>query len=459
LIAKIAMAEDLPPLWLRLLPAKLRRKVEHRPNLLRALSNTGWLFGDKVLRMGIGLLVGVWVARYLGPEQFGLLNYAVALVALFGAIASAGLNGIVVRDLVNQPDTANETLGSSLALQLASGLVAFALAVLAIGFLRPDDPLARLVVAVLGFTLVFKASDVVRYWFEAQVQSRYVVWVENGVFLLLAAIKVGMILSEAPLMAFVWVSFAEALLVAVGLVTLVARRGGQLRVWRIRARRVRTLLADSWPLILSGLAVMVFMRTDQIMLGQMLGDDAVGIYSAAVRISEVWYFIPMAIVASVFPSLMQIRDRSVFDKNFQRLFDLMFVISFALALAIVVFANLIINVLYGSAYKDAAGILEIHAWVLVFAFMGVPSGRWYLYANLQNMALYRTLIGACLNILLNIILIPKYQLMGAAYATLAAIATSNVLFNAFSSHTQQLFMMQVRAIGLYTFRNGSRVIK
>lgn len=453
------MGENSPPLWLRFLPATLREKVRHRPNLLLALSNTGWLFGDKVLRMGIGLLVGVWIARYLGPEQFGLLNYAVAVVAMFGAVASVGLNGIVVRDLLNQPEAANDTLGSSFALQILGGLVAFGLAVVAIYFLRPEDSLARLVVALLGFTLVFKASDVVRYWFESQVQSRYVVWVENGVFLVLVAFKIALVLSAAPLMAFVWATFAEALLVAVGLLVVYARRGGRLGAWRASARRIKSLLSDSWPLILSGIAVMIYMRIDQIMLGQMLGDEAVGIYSAAVRISEVWYFIPMAIVASVFPSLMQIRDRSVFEKNFQRLFDLMFVISFALALAIVVFANYIINVLYGSAYKDASGILEIHAWVLVFAFVGVPAGRWYLYANLQNLALYRTLIGACLNIILNIILIPKYQLMGAAYATLAAIATSNVLFNAFSTHTQQIFMMQVRAIGLYTFRNGSRVIK
>jgi O-antigen/teichoic acid export membrane protein len=222
------MGENLPPPWLRLLPATLREKVKHRPNLLLALSNTGWLFADKVVRLGVGLLVGVWIARYLGPEQFGLLNYAVSIVALFGAVASAGLNGIVVRDLVNQPDTANETLGSSLALQLAGGLVAFSLAVVAVGLLRPDDPLTRLVVAVLGFALVFKASDVVRYWFESQVQSRYVVWVENGVFLLLAAIKVGMILAHASLMAFVWASFAEALLVALGLFAIAARRGGQL---------------------------------------------------------------------------------------------------------------------------------------------------------------------------------------------------------------------------------------
>ncbi|OYY58513.1 MAG: O-unit flippase, partial [Hydrogenophilales bacterium 28-61-11] len=309
--------------WLKYLPATLRARVEHRPNLQKALINTGWLFGDKVLRMGVGLLVGVWVARYLGPEQFGLLNYAMAIVALFGAVASLGLNGIVVRDLVMEPKTANETLGTTLLLQAIGGLLAFGLAVLAISFARPNDSLAKLLVAVLGFVMVFKCTDVVRYWFESQVKSKYVVWLENGIFLVLAVVKVGLILMEASLMAFVWAAFAESVLVAVGLLGVFARRGGALSAWRISYDRAKRLLKNSWPLILSGLAVMVYMRIDQIMLGQMLGDEAVGVYSAAVRISEVWYFIPTAIIASVFPAIVAAKKHSetLYRQRLQNLYN------------------------------------------------------------------------------------------------------------------------------------------
>lgn len=451
------MGENLPPLWLRLLPATLREKVKNRPNLLLALSNTGWLFADKVVRLGVGLLVGVWIARYLGPEQFGLLNYAVALVALFGAVASAGLNGIVVRDLINQPATANETLGSSLALQITGGLVAFGLAVLAIGLLRPDDALARMVVAVLGFALVFKASDVVRYWFESHVQSRYVVWVENGVFLLLAAIKVGMILTHASLMAFVWASFAEALLVAIGLFAIAARRGGQLHAWRARARRAKTLLADSWPLILSGLAVMVYMRIDQIMLGQMLGDEAVGVYTAAVRISEVWYFVPIAIISSVLPAIIAARnvDPGLYLARLQRLYDIMFLLAISLAIPMSFLSGPVMALLFGDAYAGAGSILTIHIWSGVFVFLGLASSQWLLLEGRQKVILQRTLLGAVVNVFANLLFIPAYGAVGAAYATVLSyfIAVFSVGLRA---ETRLAYVMMVRSMFFMNILRANR---
>ena len=437
--------------WPEFSLVSLRNRLESRPNLLRALKNFAWLFSDKIVRMGIGLLVGVWVARYLGPEQFGLLNYAVALVALFGAVASMGLNGIVVRDLVNQPDTANETLGSSLVLQIVGGLIAFGLAVLAISLLRPDDALAKLIVAILGYALVFKASDVVRYWFEAQVQSRYVVWVENGIFLILAAIKVGMILSHAPLLAFVWASFAEALLVALGLFALVARRGGQFHAWRVRARRVKTLLADSWPLILSGLAVMVYMRIDQIMLGQMLGDEAVGVYTAAVRISEVWYFVPTAIIASAIPAIIAARKAAPdkYQSQMQKLYELMTLLALAVALPMSILSDEVINLLFGNGYAGAGSVLAIHIWAAVFVFLGLASSQWLIQEGRQHVILQRTLLGAFINVLLNLWLIPTHGVVGAAWATTISYAIA-VFSVGLRAETRLAFVMMGRS---FMFKN------
>jgi O-antigen/teichoic acid export membrane protein len=445
------MAEDLP-LWLRFLPASLRRKVEHRPNLLRALSNTGWLFGDKVLRMGIGLLVGVWIARYLGPEQFGLLNYALAIVALFGAVASVGLNGIVVRDLLNQPEAAQDTLGSSFMLQLLGGLIACGLAVFTISLLRPDDALVKLMVAVLGFALVFKASDVARYWFESQVQSRYVVWIENGVFLLFTAVKIALVFSGAPLMAFVWVTFAEALLVAAGLLVVYARRGGRLAAWRVRASRIKCLLTDSWPLILSGLAVMIYMRIDQIMLGQMLGDEAVGVYSAAVWISEVWYFVPVAIISSVLPAIISARnnDSMQYIARLQKLYDVMFLVAISVAVPMSFLSGPVVTLLFGEAYAGAGSVLSIHIWSGVFVFLGMASSQWLILEGRQKAILQRTLLGAVINVFANFLLIPSYGAVGAAYATVLSyfIAVFSVGLRA---ETRLAYVMMARSMILTNF--------
>lgn len=444
----------MTPAWLKLLPPPLRAKIEHRPNLQKALANAGWLFGDKVLRMGVGLLIGVWVARYLGPEQFGLLNFAMAIVAVFGAVASVGLNGIVVRDLVTEPQTANETLGTTFLLQSIGGLMAFGLAVITICYARPNDDLVKLIVAVLGFVMVFKCSDAVRYWFESQVKSRYIVWLENGIFLVLAVVKVGLILIEASLMAFVWAAFAESLFVAVGLLFVFTWRGGVLSSWRIRYDRAKRLLKDGWPLILSGLAVMVYMRIDQIMLGQMLGDKAVGIYSAAVRISEVWYFIPTAIIASVFPAIVAAKKHSetLYRQRLQNLYNAMVALALVVALPMAFLSDWVTGLLFGNAYADAGPVLALHIWSALFVFLGLASSSGYLTENLQMLAFGRTLLGAVVNVVANFALIPPFGLLGAALGTLFAQVAAAYLFDFLHPKTRIHFWMKSKSfVSFYRF--------
>jgi len=443
----------VPPAWLKFLPATLRARVEHRPNLQKALTNTGWLFGDKVLRMGVGLLVGVWVARYLGPEQFGLLNYAMAIVALFGAVASLGLNGIVVHDLVKEPETANETLGTTFLLQAVGGLLAFGLAVVAISFARPNDSLAKLVVAVLGFVMVFKSTEVVKYWFESQVKSKYVVWVENGVFLILAVVKVGLILMKAPLMAFVWAAFSEGTMVAAGLLGVYAWRGGVLNAWHIRYGRAKALLKDSWPLILSSMTIMIYMRIDQIMLGQMLGDEAVGIYSAAVRISEVWYFIPMIILPSLFPSIVAAKkqDEVLYRQRIRKSYDLMVLLAFAVAMPMTLLAKPFVLALFGVAYIDSATPLAVLMWSCVFVFFASAWAKGVLAEGRQKVFLLYDLSSVSINIALNLILIPRYGVTGAAVATAVSVPTTYVIAAALFPNAEPLLKNLLKSIFMNSY--------
>jgi O-antigen/teichoic acid export membrane protein len=432
-------------LWL--LPRFIRRKVDHRPGLVKVLDNIGWLFIDKVLRMGVGLLVGVWVARYLGPEQFGQINFAMAFVGLFGAIAGLGLNGIVVRDIVREPESANTTLGTAFVLEVFGSLVAITLIVGSMAWLRPEDTLTKTMVAIFGLGLVFKSTEVVKYWFESQVHSRYTVWVENGVFVIMVGVKVTMILRHAPLLAFVWTSLAESALVAVGLLAMYAKRGGRLSAWHPRIARAKSLLKDSWPLILSGLAVMIYMRIDQIMLGEMLGAKDVGNYAAAVKISEVWYFIPTVIASSTFPSIIEVKKHSkkLYYKRLQKLFNLMVLSSVMIALPMTFFSDWVVRLLYGSNFTQAGGILSINIWAGVFVFLGVASSNWLLAENLQNISFYRTAIGALINIVLNYLLIPQYGGEGAAFATLVSYGFAALFFDLLNKRTRVVFYMKLSA--------------
>ncbi len=415
------------------------------------VDNISWLFFDKVLRMGVGLLVGVWVARYLGPEQFGLFSFASAFVGMFGAVAGLGLQSIVVRDIVHDPDCKEETLGTAAILQLMGGSLAYVCALGAIFILRPEDTLAKLLVAILGSVMLSRFSDVALYWFESQVLSKYIVWVQNGCFLIFAAIKVGLIVSNATLVAFACTTVAEALIVAVLILFMLGLHGPKLQKLRFSLLRAKTLLLNSWPLLLSGMAIMVYMKIDQIMLGQMLGDNAVGIYSAAVRISEVCYFVPMMIVASVFPSILEARkrDETQYLQRLQRLYDLMVWLSLAIALPMTFISTPIVVALFGATYVESGAVLAIHIWASVFVFLGVASNQWFVAENRQILSFQRTLLGALVNVILNFVLIPNFGPMGAAVATVVAYSIAAFFADVIQKETRPTFAMKLSSMNIF----------
>lgn len=435
---------------MNIIPPFIRRRIVHRPNLLKIVDNISWLFFDKILRMGVGLFVGVWMARYLGPEQFGQFSFAIAFVGLFGAFSNLGLPGIVVRDIVRNPECKEETLGTAAILQFLGGIIAYGLILVTIFWLRPEDSLAKTLVTILGSMMLFKVSDVAVYWFESQVMSKYIVWVQNGVFSIFAVIKVVLILQNAPLIAFVWATMVEALVVGGLMLVMLGLRGPRVRQLHVTLTRAKSLLADSWPLLLSGIAVMIYMKIDQIMLGQMVGDEAVGIYGAAVRISEVWYFIPMMIVASVFPAILEAKKRSLklYYNRLQQLYDLMLWLSVGIALPMTFLSTPIVTMLFGEPYTASGQVLAIHIWAAVFVFLGVASGKWFLAENRQILGFQRTALGAVVNVVLNLQLIPKFGPVGAAIATVISYAMAAFISDIFQKETRRMFFMKLMSFNM-----------
>lgn len=398
------------------------------------------------------MLVGVWGARYLGPEQFGLLNFAIAFTGLFGVAATLGLQGIVVRDIVRDPDGARLTLGAAVLLQFVGSLVAFVAIMLAIAYMRPDDPVARSIVAILGAILLFKASDIAAYWFESQMQSKYVVWVQNSVFLVFALSKVVLILNQASLAAFAWLMLGEAIMVALILAIVFGRFGLPLTSLNANSKRAMTLLKDSWPLLLSSMAIIVYMKIDQIMLEEMKGSEAVGIFAAATRISEVWYFIPMAIVASLAPTLIAAKqncERKYFHRT-QKLYDWLVLVSVGVAVPMTFLSGPIIDILYGNSYSNSATVLAIHIWATVFVCLGVASTQNLLAENRQTISMQRAFVGLVTNVALNLILIPNYGPTGAATATVISQAMAAFVFDLFQKETRIMFNMKLRALSFAT---------
>jgi O-antigen/teichoic acid export membrane protein len=405
--------------WLRYLPGPLRNRLENRHELQRALDNTGWLFADKIFRMGIGLLVGVWIARYLGPTQFGLLNFAGSFATLFSALALLGLEAIIVRELVRNPASQNELLGTTFFLRLLSGGISFAAALLTISIIRPEEPATHLLVALAGGMLIFQAVDVIDLWFQSEVQSRYVVMARGAAFFCSAGLKVGLIMAEASLVAFALANALELALGAVGLMIVYRLNGQFISRWRVRAAKVRQLVSEGLPLVLSGIVFMVYLRVDQVMLGQMVGDKEVGIYAAAVRIAEIWYFIPVAVVSSVFPNIIKAResDKDEFYRRLQRLYNLMAFMGYVVAVPVTVIAGFVVKLLFGDAYAAAGPMLAVLVWAGLFANLTVARNAYLLAMNWSRVLFFVVCLGAITNVLLNLLLIPRFGGMGAVIAS------------------------------------------
>ncbi|HBE43970.1 MAG TPA: flippase [Deltaproteobacteria bacterium] len=428
----------------------------------RYFTNTSWLFAEKVLRMAVGLFVGVWVARYLGPSQYGLLSYTQAFVGLFTAFATLGLDGIVVRELVRDEGKRDELLATAFWLKFIGAIVMIGFIAIAVQF-TSNDYYTNILVFIVASATIFQAFNVIDFYFQAKVLGKYIALANSTCLFLSSIVKIALILYKAPLIVFVWAVVFDSVILALGYLYFYLKLSPAnhlspithhpspitfpLSHFTFNKSMVISLLKDSWPLILSGLAVMIYMRIDQVMLQEMMGSEAVGQYSAAVRISEAWYFIPLVISSSLFPAIINAKKQSeeLYYARFQRLYDLMVWISLAIALPMTFLSGWVINLLYGSAYNQAGSVLMIHIWTGVFVSLGVASGKWFLAENLQTLSFWRTFYGMVINVILNLILISKYGVQGAAVATLFANFTAAFLFDFFNTRTRKVFFMKLIA--------------
>lgn len=430
--------------WTYLLPGSLRELLHGRLQLQKILSNIAWLSVDKLMRLGVGAVVGVWIARYLGPDRFGLLNYTAAFVALFSPLASLGIESILVRDVLVEDDASrNVSMGTAFAMRGTGSLVAAILSCALILVLRPGDPLTIAMIAIAGGGLMCQSFDVIDLWFHSQVKAKWGVYPRNAAFLLMTAVRVVLLVRQAPLIAFAWAATGELALSAAGLIAMYAYRGGHLQRWHANFRRAISFLKDSWPLAFANLAVILYMRIGQVMLGNIMNNTEVGIYSVAVRLAEMWYFIPMSIASSVFPSVIKARrdDAILYQRRLEMFYGMMSMIALSVAVTTFLFTDFIIKVLFGSKYAGAGSVLSVYVWASIPVFLNIASTQYLIAENKTTVALLRTLAGSVANVALNIVLIPRYGGVGAAWASLISYTMTTVFIAAVPGLRGQAAMM------------------
>lgn len=426
--------------------SKLKSAITQE-GFLRYFRNTSWLVGEKILRIFAGIVVGAMVARYLGPSKYGLFNYAISFVGVFISLATLGLDSIVVRELIKLEKRKEEILGSAFVMRFLGSFVVLTLLYLSV-LLTDNTELESTLILIIGASTIFHCFNTIDFYFQSKVLSKYIVFSSIAAMLVSSIMKLFLIYFEASLVYFAIVVIFESITLSLFLFYFYRKQGNRMKSWKFSWDVSKYLLKDSWPLILSGVVVSMYLKIDQVMIKHMVDDYAVGIYAAAARLSETWYFIPIVITNSLFPAIVNAKKRNdgSYQLRVQRLFDFMVIISLAIAIPVTFLSQFLIEVLYGEDFLAAATILIIQMWTGIFVALGVASSAWLISENLQKIYLLGSIIGACINIALNYIFIPTYGVIGAAFTTMFSQVVSILFLELLFKKTRGVLMMKWKSV-------------
>jgi O-antigen/teichoic acid export membrane protein len=421
--------------------------ITHR--LKKYFENAFWLIFEKGFTLFVGMVVGIYVARYLKPETFGLLNYAISFVGIFSAFSTLGMDQIIVRELA-KGGKRDDLLGTGFVLKGAGSIVLILLMV-ATMFFMGHDSFTNTLILIIAFAEIFKAFEVINYFFQSQVQSKYVIQIQLLINLLLSFAKLGLVLVHAHLIWFAIIIVVGTVLNAVGFVCAYQKREGSARAWKFHKPLAFELLKESWPIALYGIALHIQARIDQVMLGKMLNNYEVGQYSVALKFIEIFGFVPMILMNTFSPAVAKAKAASeeLYQHRLVNLYRLMFATFLVVAVPIYLFAEDIIKMLYGLEYQAAGYLLSLFALRLFFSNMGVGKSVFIINESLFKYSLLTVVIGAIVNIALNYLFIPMYGTVGSIVASMLSFTASIFLVDLFFEKTRlnQRLMFQ----GIFSF--------
>lgn len=407
---------------------RVRQIIDNQPDTRKIITNVLWLVADNLLRLGAAVVVSAWVARYLGVDDYGRLRSVITLLLMFQVVLRLGFDEVLVREFIKQPDNRPALLSSAFVMRIVISGLLIPIMPYVMRLIQPDDPILPELMVIGSLSVIFLSFEVIDYWFQAIVQSKYAVWARNGALFGASMVRLMLIWQNAPLLAFVYVIVLEYLLLALGLSAIYIRTQPRPLLGSIQFTIMRQLLRDGSPMIITGLAVTAFMRIDQLMLVRLLPPDVysyeVGLYAAAASLSEIWFFVPISILNSLFPSIQAAYERNTTDyqRIAQRIMRLLALLSLIYTAGVVVLSPIIIGVLFGAAYAQSATLLSVLVCSSVFISM---NNMWARVLTIENQLRYTALLtvtSAVMNIVLNLWLIPQMGALGSAIATVITYA-------------------------------------
>lgn len=411
------------------------------------------MLAEQVLRIVSGVLVGIYIARYLGPEQFGVLSYTLAIVAFVLAITKLGMDAVLVRELVSEPDRHAQFMGTAFWMMGFAALLCYGIASVGVYFLEENSHI-RFYVLIVSASTFFSSFLVVDYCFQSQLKAKYSAICKFGALLIMSIFKLGLIFAEAELIWFVVAALLDSIIVALLFVLALAKLQDLSFLKFFRWELAGALLKSAWPMVLTAVAALIYMRIDQVMIRNMLGLHEVGIYSAAVKIYESWIVLPYIISVSLLPAIVKLKQGSAADyqRRLAQLFRLVIWMSALAAIVVSVISEPLMVIAFGEAYRESASVVSIVMWTAVFASMGSISARYFNVERMEKKIALRTALAAFMNVGLNLVLIPRYGINGAAIATLLCTIFANYLMDWFDKDLRDLLAIKHRALFGHPFK-------
>ena len=407
---------------------ELLKKILLRFKNNKEAKNASWLIGGKVAQMVLSFFVSILTARYLGPGNYGIISYVNAYVAFFTSLCTLGLNSVIIKDFVDKPEEQGETIGTSLAMRFISSFLSALMILCIVRVVDSDEPTTIIIAVLCSISRVFQVLDTLNYWFQSRYESKVTSIATFVAYAATALYRIVLLALQKNVELFAFATSVDYIVLGAILFYAYKKHNGP--KLSVSFSRGKSLLGRSYHYILSGMMVAIYGQTDKFMLKQMLDETSVGYYSLASTVNLMWVFVLQAIIDSMYPTIMNLygKDKKTFERKNRKLYAIVIYVSMMAAVCFVIFAPLVIRILYGEAYLPAVGPLRIITWYTIFSYLGVARNAWIVCENKQKYLKYMYLSASFINVGLNYIMIPMWGASGAALASLITqICTSLIL--------------------------------
>ena len=411
----------------------------------KVAKNASWIIVCRIVQSILNVVVGMVTARYLGPSNYGIITYSASIVAFIVPVVQLGLNAVLVQEFIDNPEKTGQTIGTATMLSTASSFLGVIGVWLFTSIVNRGEVDTIIVSIIYSISMFFQMTEMIQYWYQAKLLSKYVSIISLLSRFIVSVYKIYIVIAGKNIYWFAVVNSLDYLLISVGLFIIYFQKGGS--KLEISTSRAKEMLSKSKHFILSGMMVSVFAHTDKIMLKIMLGDAVSGYYSVAISCATMSSFVFAAIIDSFRPVIFENKkyDEYAYKKNIIRMYSIIIYMALIQSVVLTIFANPIVNLLYGSEYLPAKDILKIITWYSTFSYLGAARTIWFLAEGKQKFVWVTNLIGAIANVVGNLVLIPLFGAAGAAIASVCTQILTNFVINFFIDSIRENGMWMISA--------------